>query len=44
MNVIQRSPVIDHLVSHIYPMSCIQEAFETSAGHDCAKILLRPWE
>lgn len=32
------------LVSHAIPMRRVQEAFELSASHDCAKILLKPWE
>ena len=44
MKVIQGSPVIDALASHVFPMSRIQEAFEVSASHECAKILLKPWE
>jgi L-iditol 2-dehydrogenase len=44
MQVIQRSPVIDLLVSHVLPMSRIQEAMELSASQQCAKIILRPWE
>lgn len=35
---------IELLVSHTLPMSRIGEAFEISASHDCAKILLHPWE
>ena len=44
MKVIQESPPIDQLISHVVPMSKIQEAFELSASHECAKIILRPWE
>ena len=44
MQVIQRSPVVQHLVSHVFPMSAIQTAFETSASQQCAKIILKPWE
>lgn len=45
MKVIQESPsALDLLISHVFPMSRVQEAFETSASHDCAKILLMPWE
>jgi len=44
MQVIQRSPVIKDLISHVLPMSRIQEAMEISASHDCAKIILKPWE
>lgn len=44
MQVIQKSPVVHHLVSHTFPMSAIQTAFETSASQQCAKIILNPWE
>jgi hypothetical protein len=44
MQVIQRSPAIDKLISHVLPMGHIQEAFELSASHQCAKIILKPWE
>jgi threonine dehydrogenase-like Zn-dependent dehydrogenase len=44
MRVIQTSPLIPQLVSHVFPMSRIQEAFETSASNETAKVLLKPWE
>jgi len=44
MQVIQESPLLELLISHVLPMSRIQEAFETSASHECAKVLLKPWE
>ena len=44
MKVIQKSPVIERLVSHVFPMSQVQEAFEPLATHQTAKVLLRPWE
>ncbi|MCP4643861.1 MAG: zinc-binding dehydrogenase [bacterium] len=44
MKVIQESPVIDQLISHVLPMSQIQDALELSATHETAKIVLRPWE
>ncbi|MHB0858734.1 MAG: zinc-dependent alcohol dehydrogenase [Anaerolineae bacterium] len=44
MQVIQRSPLIDLLISHVLPMSRIQEAFELSASHQTAKVILKPWE
>ncbi len=44
MQVILESPLIPLLVSHVLPMSRIQEAMELSASHNCAKILLKPWE
>lgn len=44
MQVICESPLIDKLISHVIPMSRIQEAFEVSASHECGKVLLKPWE
>jgi len=44
VEVIRRSPVVERLVSHVLPMSRIQEAMELSASRECAKILLKPWE
>lgn len=44
MEVVRRSPVLGLLVSHVLPMSRIQEAFEVSASPEHAKIILKPWE
>lgn len=44
MRVIQESPLVDQLISHVLPMSRIQEAFELSASHQTAKVILKPWE
>jgi threonine dehydrogenase-like Zn-dependent dehydrogenase len=44
VHVLQESPVIDKLISHVLPMSQIQEALELSASHQSAKIILKPWE
>jgi L-iditol 2-dehydrogenase len=44
MKVITESPVIENLITHVYPMSRIQDALEISASHNCAKIILKPWE
>jgi L-iditol 2-dehydrogenase len=44
MHVIRHSPVIDKLVTHVFPMSEIQGAFEVAAAQQSAKILLKPWE
>lgn len=44
LQVIQQSPVINNLISHVLPMSRIQEAMELSASHNCAKMILNPWE
>ena len=42
--VICESPLIDLLISHVLPMSKIQAAFELSASHQTAKVILNPWE
>jgi len=44
MQVIEQSPLIDLLISHVIPMSQVQLAFELSASHQTAKVILRPWE
>lgn len=44
LRLIQRSPVVCRLISHTFPMSMAQEAFETSATNTSAKIILHPWE
>lgn len=44
MQVIEQSPLIDLLISHVIPMSQIQSAFELSASQQTAKVILRPWE
>lgn len=43
MQVIQESPLIDLLISHVIPLREIQAAFELSASHETAKIVLQPW-
>lgn len=44
MQVIRKSPHIDRLISHVLPMSQAQQAMELSASHNCAKIILQPWQ
>jgi len=44
MKVIAESPLVERLISHVLPMSKIQEAFELSASHETAKVILKPWE
>jgi len=44
MKVICESPVIDKMITHVFPMNKIQEALEISASHNCGKIMLKPWE
>ncbi len=43
MQVIQQSPLIDLLVSHVMPMSEIQQAFELLASGQTAKVVINPW-
>jgi threonine dehydrogenase-like Zn-dependent dehydrogenase len=43
IEVIQRSPLLDLLVSHTFPMSAIQDAFACSVARESAKIILNPW-
>jgi threonine dehydrogenase-like Zn-dependent dehydrogenase len=43
IQVIQESPLIDLLISHVLPMSRIQEGFELLASGQCAKIVVDPW-
>jgi L-iditol 2-dehydrogenase len=43
MKVIQNSPVAEQLITHVMPMSKIQDALEISSTHQCAKIILQPW-
>ena len=44
MQVIQQSPLIDLLVSHILPMRQIQDGFELLASGKCAKVVVHPWD
>lgn len=44
MHMIRTFPPLKEIISHVYPMSQIQQAFETSASQQCAKILIKPWE
>jgi L-iditol 2-dehydrogenase len=44
LQVITQSPLIDKLVTHRFPFSQIQQAFEISAEQNCAKVILKPWD
>ena len=44
MRVISNSPIAEKLITHVFPMNKFQEAMEISASHNCAKIILKPWE
>jgi threonine dehydrogenase-like Zn-dependent dehydrogenase len=43
MQVIQQSPLIDLLVSHVMPMSRIQAGFELLASGQSGKVVVNPW-
>jgi L-iditol 2-dehydrogenase len=35
---------LDQLISHKFPLSQIQQAWETQVSGNCAKVILKPWE
>jgi L-iditol 2-dehydrogenase len=37
-----RGPDLDNLISHRFPLSQIQQAWETQVAGQCAKVLLKP--
>ncbi len=43
MQVIEGSPLLDHLVTHRFAMSDIQAAFDCSVSRQSGKIILDPW-
>jgi len=44
MKVIQESPLIELLISHVMPMKDFLKAFKLQSVSECAKIILKPWE
>lgn len=44
MEVIKNSPNVEKLITHVFPMSKVQEAMEMSASHNCGKVIVKPWE
>lgn len=44
MQVIQQSPLIDLLVSHVIPMSEIEVGFKLLASGQSGKVVVKPWE
>lgn len=44
LQVIERSDLLDLLVSHTYPMSGLAQAFEIQRAAESAKILVHPWD
>ncbi len=43
MQVIQRSPVAEQLITHVFPIDAVQTAWEIQAQGDCGKVILEPW-
>jgi threonine dehydrogenase-like Zn-dependent dehydrogenase len=44
VQVIQESPLIDLLISHVLPMRDVRKAFEMQVAGKCAKVILKPWD
>ena len=45
LQAIERSgPQIDQLVTHTFPLSRVQDAWELQMTGNCGKVLLKPWE
>ena len=45
MEVVRGNPdLLDKQITHTFPMSRVQEAFELQLTRRCGKVLLRPWE
>ncbi len=44
MQVIQKSPLMDKLISHCLPMSQMKEAFELLVSGKSAKVVVYPWK
>jgi L-iditol 2-dehydrogenase len=36
--------LINQQITHIFPMSKVQEAWELQLTGNCGKVLLKPWE
>lgn len=44
LNFLRRAPEkVDALITHTFPLAQAQEAFDTFAGRNCAKVILCPW-
>ena len=39
-----RRPVMDRLISHVFPLEQVQQAWEVQVAGACAKVVLKPWE
>jgi threonine dehydrogenase-like Zn-dependent dehydrogenase len=43
MQLIERSDLLDTLISHTFPLTGVQQAFEATATQEAAKVILHPW-
>ena len=44
MQVISRvKPALDKFITHHFPLSQIQQAWETQATGNCGKVIVKPW-
>jgi hypothetical protein len=44
MQVIRQSPVIDPLISHLFPMREVETAFALQVAGQTATVILNPWK
>ena len=44
MEIIKNSSMLDKFITHVFPMSSIQEALEVCASQYCGKVVIKPWE
>jgi threonine dehydrogenase-like Zn-dependent dehydrogenase len=44
LQVITESLILDKFITHTFPLDQIEQAFEVSAGQNCAKVILKPWK
>lgn len=42
--ITQLGPKLENLISHRFPLTQVQQAWETQVSGECAKVLLKPWE
>ncbi len=43
MQVILKTPVLGAMITHVFPLDEIQEAWETQVAGQCGKVILHPW-
>jgi L-iditol 2-dehydrogenase len=43
LDVIQKAPQVEKLITHLFPLRDIQKAWEIQLSGRCGKVLLKPW-